>query len=187
MRLSGYSGLVILFDEAEQSFSIMRKSALKDAHNNLLSLINNVEKLPGLFLIYATTPDFYTDPKHGIIAYGALAGRIGQPDNLQPRALDTIWNFDEVVTQLPDHQNTANKIRHVYATAYPDAESELPSEEQIDEFVKEIDEIHPMFSAVGFWRVMISALIGRFDDYTEGEVRSPGQVYDDIMNRLRED
>ena len=77
VRLSGYKGLVILFDEAEQTYSVMRKTALRQAHNNLLSLINNIESLPGLFLIYATTPDFFSDPKHGIVIYGALAGRIG--------------------------------------------------------------------------------------------------------------
>jgi hypothetical protein len=43
VRLSGYKGLVILFDEAQQAYSIMRnmrKSPLRDAHNNLLSLID---------------------------------------------------------------------------------------------------------------------------------------------------
>jgi hypothetical protein len=187
VRLSGYNGLLILFDEAEKSYSVMRKSALKDAHNNLLSLINNVETLPGLFLIYATTPDFFTDPKHGIVIYGALAGRIGRPENRQPRALDTIWNFDEVDTELPGYQTAASKIRTIYVTAYPEAEAELPSEDEVDDFVKELHQIHPSLSAVRFWRVMISALITHFDDYLEGEIRPTEQLYDDVMDRLRED
>ena len=86
VRLSGYKGLVILFDEAEMTYSVLRKSALKDAHNNLLSLINNIELLSGLFLVYATTPDFYIHPKHGIQIYGALAGRIGKPESKPPRS-----------------------------------------------------------------------------------------------------
>ncbi len=90
VRQAGYRGLVILFDEAEQAYSVMRKSALRDAQNNLLSLINNIESLSGLFMVYATTPDFYTDPKHGIDTYGALAGRIGKPEQRPPRALDTL-------------------------------------------------------------------------------------------------
>lgn len=32
IKLAGYQGLVILFDEAEMSYSVMRKSALKEAH-----------------------------------------------------------------------------------------------------------------------------------------------------------
>lgn len=187
VRLSGYKGLLILFDEAEKSYSVMRKSALQDAHNNLLSLINNVETLPGLFLIYATTPDFFTDPKHGIVIYGALAGRIGGPENRPPRALDTIWNFDDVATELPDYQTAANKIQKIYATAYPEAETELPPEDEVNKFVKDLHQIHPSLSAVRFWRVMISALITHFDDYLEGEVRPTEQLYDDVMDRLRED
>lgn len=187
VRLSGYKGLLILFDEAEKSYSVMRKSALQDAHNNLLSLINNVETLPGLFLIYATTPDFFTDPKHGIVIYGALVGRIGKPENRQPRALDTIWNFDDVAIELPDYQTAANKIREIYATAYPEAETELPSTTAVNKFVKDLHRIHPSLSAVRFWRVMISALITHFDDYLEGEIRPTEQLYDDVMDRLRED
>ncbi len=187
VRLSGYKGLLILFDEAEKSYSVMRKSALQDAHNNLLSLINNVETLPGLFLIYATTPDFFTDPKHGIVIYGALVGRIGKPENRQPRALDTIWNFDDVAIELPDYQTAANKIREIYATAYPEAETELPSTTAVNKFVKDLHRIHPSLSAVRFWRGMISALITHFDDYLEGEIRPTEQLYDDVMDRLRED
>ena len=79
MRLSGYKGVLILFDEAEQAYSIMRRAALRAAHDNLLSLINNIESSRGLFLIYATTLDFFTDPTHGIVVYGALSGRVGNP------------------------------------------------------------------------------------------------------------
>ncbi len=48
-KLAGYKGILILFDEAEQSYSVMRKSALREAQNNLLSLINNIQALPGIF------------------------------------------------------------------------------------------------------------------------------------------
>ena len=187
VRLSGYEGLVILFDEAEQAYSIMRKSSLRDAHNNLLSLINNIESLNGLFLIYATTPDFFTDPKHGIIIYGALQGRIGKPEQRKPRALDFIWNFDEVETELPNYQTAAENIRNIYAIAYPEASAELPSEPEINTFVEELFNIHPTLGGVRFWRVLVTALIAHLDDYLEGEIRTTETVYGDVMDRLRED
>lgn len=187
VRLAGYTGLLILFDEAEQAYSVMRKSALKDAHNNLLSLINNIEKLPGLFLLYATTPDFFTDPKHGIVTYGALSGRIGKPEQHHPRALDTIWNLDSVETTLGEYQTAAKKIRSVYATSYPQTSNSLPSDEAIEPWVKNLFEMHPSLAAVRFWRLLVSALITHCDDILEGEVRSPQKLYDDVMDRLRED
>jgi hypothetical protein len=185
--LTGYKGLVILFDEAEQSYSVMRKSALRDAHNNLLSLINNVEALPGLFLIYATTPDFYTDPKHGIVIYGALAGRIGKPEERSPRALSTIWNLDAIVTTLVEYQDAAKKIHKIYAEAYSDSETKLPSVDLIDGFVADLFRIHPSLSPVKFWRVLVTALVSHFDDVLEGDKRSTEQLYDDVMDKLRED
>ncbi len=187
VRLSGYRGLLILFDEAEQAYSVMRKSALKDAHNNLLSLINNIESLAGLFLIYATTPDFYTDPKHGIVIYGALAGRIGKPEQRKPRALDTIWNLDDVETKVEDYQAAANKIRDVYACAFPESSSTIPDENYVEQKVIELFGIHPSLAAVRFWRLLVTALITDFDDHLEGEIRPTEKLYYDVMERLRED
>lgn len=187
VRLSGYKGLLILFDEAEQAYSVMRKSALREAHNNLLSLINNIESLPGLFLIYATTPDFFSDPKHGIVIYGALSGRIGKPEERHPRALDTIWNLDAVETKLEDYQEAAKKIRTVYAVAYSEAESVLPDNPTVSQKVAELFRIHPALAAVRFWRLLVTALITDFDDHLEGEPRDTEKLYDDVMDRLREE
>lgn len=187
VRLSGYKGLLILFDEAEQAYSVMRKSALRDAHNNLLSLINNIESLPGLFLIYATTPDFFSDSKHGIVVYGALSGRIGKPEERHPSALETIWNLDAVETKLEDYQDAARKIRAVYAAAYSEAELALPSDSDVSGKVTELFRRHPSLAAVRFWRLLVTALITDFDDHMEGEVRDTEKLYDDVMDRLRED
>jgi hypothetical protein len=187
VRLSGYKGLLILFDEAEQAYSVMRKSALRDAHNNLLSLINNIETLPGLFLIYATTPDFFTDPKHGIVVYGALAGRIGKPEHSPPRALDIIWNLDAVETNLKDYQEAALKIRKVYATAYDEPDSKMPSEDDVLATVEKLSAMHPNLASVRFWRLLVAALIAHFDDCMEGEIRQVEDIYNKVMDRLRED
>jgi len=181
VRQAGYRGLVILFDEAEQAYSVMRKSALRDAQNNLLSLVNNIESLSGLFLLYATTPDFYTDPRHGIVTYGALSGRIGKPEQRHPRALDTIWNMDAAETTLADFQNAANKIRAVYSTAFPDAQERLPAGNEVDDTVASLYRIHPSLAAIRFWRLLVSAVIACFDDHLEGEVRTTEQLYDDVM------
>jgi hypothetical protein len=187
VRLSGYRGLLILFDEAEQAYSVMRQSALRDAQNNLLSLINNIEALSGLFLLYATTPDFYTDPKHGIVTYGALSGRIGKPDQRQPRALDTIWNLDAVETTLADYQAAATKIRAIYATAFPEATPLLPSDKALEAKVAELFRRHPSLAAIRFWRLLVTALITDFDDHMEGETRPTERLYDDVMARLKEE
>ena len=186
IKLSGYNGLVILFDEAEQAYAAMRKASLKDAHNNLLTLINNIENLPGLFLIYATTPDFFTDPKHGIVIYGALTGRIGKPENRPPKALDTIWNFDSIEPNPEDYQEAAKKIFSVYKVAYPDSENNLPTEEYITTKVIELSDMHSYLAGIRFWRLLVTAIIADLDDHFEGEPRETEKLYEDVMEKLRE-
>lgn len=190
VRLMGYAGLVILFDEAEQAYSLMRKASLREAHNNLLSLINNIENIPGLFLVYATTPDFYTDPKHGIDIYGALAGRIGKPEQRPPRAFETVWNIDAESPSLTNYQDVAQRIAAIYRDAYLVDDEPLLQQlepETLNLWVSELYEMHPSLSAVRFWRVLIAALVSHFDQVMEGEVYTAEQTYDDVMDRLRED
>jgi hypothetical protein len=187
VRLAGYKGLVILFDEAEQAYSIMRKAALRAAHDNLLSLINNIESSRGLFLIYATTLDFFTDPTHGIVVYGALAGRVGKPDDKPPKALDIIWNLDAVLPELPEYQSAASKVAALYRSAYCEGVApEAADSDTLGNFVVELYRLHPALSAVRFWRVLVTALIRHFDDELEGEPQPVVELYRDVMKSLRE-
>lgn len=182
----GYRGLVILFDEAEMSYSTMRKSNLKQAHNNLLHLINSIDETEGLFLIYATTPDFYIDERHGITIYGALAQRIGKPEERPPRPLDRIWNLDHVESSLDDHLTAACKIRCIFVTAYPDFADFVPPEAELREYVTELMEAHPEFSRVSKWRVLVTGTVEALDARVQGEELPPAeQMHDDIMEKLR--
>lgn len=185
VRLMGFQGLVILLDEAEQACSLMRKSVLREAHNTLLALLNQIDSLPGIFWVYATTPDFFHDPRYGIVSYGALLGRIGKPEQVVPRALDTLWNLDAIAFSLKDYQQVAWRIAQLHQRAY--ANQSAPQTEEIQRFVETILEMHPALSAIRFWRVLITALVSHLDDQLEGEEREPAQTYLDIMDRLREE
>jgi hypothetical protein len=165
----------------------MRTSQLKDAQNNLLSLINNIENLTGIYMIYATTPDFYTDPKKGIVIYGALAGRIGRPEDRAPRALQNVWNFDAEKTALTDYVTAAKKIRGVYLAAHPGAQEEIPDEASVQDFVDALFNKHHSLSEFRFWRVLVTALVSHFDDIIGGDVRPVEKLYDDVIDRLREE
>lgn len=182
----GYRGLVILFDEAEMSYSTMRKSNLKQAHNNLLHLINSIDETEGLFLIYATTPDFYMDERHGITIYGALAQRIGKPDDRAPRPLDRIWNLDSIESTLDDHVNAACKIRSIFTTAYPEYAGLVPTESNLREYTSKLMDAHPEFSRVSKWRVLVTGTVEALDARMQGEEVPPAEeLHDDIMEKLR--
>ena len=184
---AGFTGIVVLLDEAEMSYSVMRKSDLKKAHNNLLHLINSIEETPGLFLVYATTPDFYIDEKHGIQIYGALAQRVGRPEEHQPRALDRVWNLEYVQPDLADYQAAARKIRNLYIAAYPEDEEIIADHACLDTFVESFQNAHPRFSPVGFWRVLVAGLIKLFGRQAEGDTSpSVEELHDDIIDQLKD-
>jgi len=56
------NGVILLFDEARQSLSLMASKAQKTACENLLSIINkcNSGDFPGTLFMYAVMPEFFT-------------------------------------------------------------------------------------------------------------------------------
>lgn len=183
----GYRGLVILLDEQEASFSIMRKSNLKQAHNNLLHLINSIDASEGLFMVYAATPDFFVDDRYGITIYGALVQRIGRPEAREPQALERVWNLDEVKKSLDDFLSAASRIRGIYLRAYPDLESDVADDETLRDYVAELVRAHPEFSHMSTWRVVVAGTVRALDASGEGQELKPAvEQHDDIMSQLRE-
>jgi hypothetical protein len=188
LKFSGYKGLMILFDEAEQYYSIIRKSDLQQAHNNLLALINNIESLSGLILIYATTPDFFIDEKYGIQRYGALAGRIGKPEeNRPPRAMDIIWNLDVVKFEKEQYFEVSKKIRDIYGRAYPDTADKLPDDAELMARVEELYGKNHSMSQMRFWRLFVIAIINILIDHVEGTLRTTDEITNEIIRKLKED
>jgi hypothetical protein len=189
LKWLGYGGLVILFDESEMTHSTMRKSSLKQAHNNLLHLINEIDDSQGLFLLYAAVPEFFTDPRYGIVSYGALATRIGAPEQRPPRALDRVWNLDAVQPSVADYQNAASKIREIFLAAYQDDDGTVVSDERLRTHVAGLVEEHPEFANVSAWRVVITAAVDLLDQSLEGDndLPTPPAHHATIMQRLGDD
>lgn len=190
VKLAGYRGLVILFDEAETYFSCtLRSSTLQDAFNNLRNLIDTISELKGLFVLYAATPDFYTDRRRGIPIYPALLTRIGNiPPQRSPRYMDKIWNFDEVQTELDTYHTVANKIRNIYLVAYPTSSTKVPSHDQTNNFVDELKENYSDAESMRFWRLMVSAIIDHFDAHQyEQEILPTKKIFRSVMDKLAED
>lgn len=188
IRHLGFQGLVVLFDEAETTHSTMRKSNLRQAHNNLLALINGIEETNGALLIYASVPEFFTDERTGIKVYGALAQRIGQPKDAPPRAVDRVWNIDEIAHGEADFTQAACRIRDIYVTALPDLADELSDDDKLTTFVEGLVKEHPRYGQISVWRVVVQGVIRWLDDVSEGgDEPAPKQVHRDVMELIRGD
>ncbi|MGI8915412.1 MAG: BREX system ATP-binding domain-containing protein [Chloroflexota bacterium] len=182
----GYRGLVVLFDEAEMAYSVMRRSDLKQAHNNLLHLINSIDESEGAFLVYAATPDFFVDDRYGIVNYGALAQRIGRLELRVPNALDRVWNLDAMKAAPEDYVTAAAKIREIYLLADAETSERVMSEATLRRYVADLVALHPEFSHISTWRVVVTGTVQALDRGETGERERPAQeAYSDVMARLR--
>lgn len=166
---AGFLGLLVLIDEAEMVFSTMRNSSRKRAHNNLLNLLNTIEDSRGLFVVFATTPDFFLDPNYGIIITGPLAQRIGGLPPDSPNALQPVWNLQKLQYGADDYVSAARKVRRIYICSYPESESVIADCELLDEFVTSLHQVSPPQGRIDFWRLLMRSVVGRFDmEFLEG-------------------
>jgi hypothetical protein len=167
-KVLGYNGLVVLFDESEMSHSTMAKSQLSQAHNNLLHLINEIDTIAGLVMIYAAVPAFFNDDRHGIRIYGALASRIGEPESTQPSALQRVWNLDAVAVTTEQFHDTARKIREIYTKAYPEDAANLMSTPELLLRVDVVIAEHGQYERVSKWRAVVQECVKLLDLTLEG-------------------
>jgi len=118
VRLLGYSGLVILLDEAEAIVSLSRIGKRDQANENVRQIIDNDSAVQNLYLVFASTPSFLSgEDDRGAQSYPALWRRISDP--LQEFVLNSV---DRVIVELPElseqqFAEIALRIRSVYAKA----------------------------------------------------------------------
>jgi hypothetical protein len=106
------TGVVLLFDEARRTLSLMSTKAQKVACENLLSVINrcNSGELPGTMFLYAVMPEFFTNFATN---YPALQQRCGASTRININQLRGIKELDLL-------QGIGRKITDICQIAYED-------------------------------------------------------------------
>jgi hypothetical protein len=117
LRLAGYSGLVVMLDEAEAITSLTRVARRDLANENIRQIIDNDTDSEGFYFVFASTPTFFDDTRAGAPTYDALWRRIRNPfGGLTSRSLEN------VIIELPalDEEQffqLGQRIRHIYGIA----------------------------------------------------------------------
>jgi hypothetical protein len=124
----GFTGLAILIDEAEKTTSSFTLMQAKHAYNNLLTLVNTLEKREGIIFIFATTPDFFGEAvaseKKGDKSLNinpALKSRLGKIPQKRPRPSQIIWNIEEFSREPEILTTVFDKIITIFDISYPDS------------------------------------------------------------------
>ena len=159
IRILGYQGLVVLLDESDMTFSIMKNAQLGVAFNNLRVLLDSIDTKRSLLVFFAGVPDFWTDERHGLMLYGALYGRIGRIPEEEPYIDSTVWNIDALQVSPSMALESASKIRRLFLIAYNKSSESIISEEQLGEYALDIMENHPKFSRVSKWRMITTEIV----------------------------
>lgn len=105
-RLVGYSGFVIMLDEAEAISSLTRGTRGEVANENIRQIVDNDQGTEGFYFVFASTPTFFDPPPGGqvrrgdpvsIYSYPALRRRVENVLSLMDPS-----SPDSVIVQLPD-------------------------------------------------------------------------------------
>jgi len=183
-RHLGYEGLVLLLDEGELSTSLLRRSNVRDAHNNLRDLIDGIQSNQGLFAVYAATPDFFENADYGVRTYGALAQRIGQLPDGPPAAYARVWNLDKLTIGESAYEDAASRIRDVYLSFRPESLASVVDDAGIRNHIRGLVKQHPERATVSTWRIVTQGSVDALDASVHGRLRTPDEAYRDLRRQI---
>ncbi len=115
VKYLGYSGFVVMLDEAESITLLSRITNRDQANENLRQIIDNQE-LRGFYFVFASTPSFLSgEDDRGARSYPALWRRISDPLGQQMRQ----QALDKIIIELPQLDEAqfgelACRIKQIY-------------------------------------------------------------------------
>ncbi len=74
--MTGYSGLILLIDEAESIMSLRTRRSRDIAYDNMRNLVDNRYRMKNLYIAFGGTPEFFSNNERGIPSFPALNQRI---------------------------------------------------------------------------------------------------------------
>ena len=133
IRAQGYTGFLVLLDEAEAITSLQRLTARAAANENIRSIIDNAGKSPGFYFVFATTPSFM-DPNEprGAATYQALWRRIRNPLAGSTALERVIIELRELT--LAEFEDLAVRVNHLVTRGVPDGNP--VSDEEIQQLAR---------------------------------------------------
>jgi P-loop Domain of unknown function (DUF2791) len=136
VRLSGYGGLLICWDELVNLFKLSNVQSRKSNYEQILRILNDVLQgtAAGLGVMLGGTPEFLTDTRRGLYSYPALQSRL----TVNTFAVNGLVDYSGPVLQLTnlspeDLYVLLGNIRHVYAAG--EAKQYLIQDEGIQQFM----------------------------------------------------
>ncbi len=80
VRIAGYAGLVVIFDEMANIYKLQNAQARKQNYEQLLNIVNDCLQgtTSGIGFVMCGTPEFLLDTRRGVFSYEALQSRLAE-------------------------------------------------------------------------------------------------------------
>lgn len=159
IRSIGFAGLLLLLDEAEVVTSLTQSRKRAEANQNIRKMLDNADNYLGLYIIFATTPQFMEDPIRGARSYPALWERIKDVINLN---LQRVNRRSIIIRLFPlgekELQKLAERIIETHGKAYSWEAGKQFSEKAKDSYVQSFRQRSKQKLARHFIRVLVALL-----------------------------
>jgi len=116
----GYSGLILLLDEAESIMSLRTKVSRDVAYDNMRNLIDNRYRMRNLYIAFGGTPEFFSNQERGIPSFQPLNERISH----YWKKIKRSYRSPILMLYPPeirDYFLILRKINSIYCKAYDDS------------------------------------------------------------------
>ena len=124
VRLAGYDGLLVCFDEMVNLYKLANTQARNANYEQILRMLNDGLQggSVGLGMLFGGTPEFLMDTRRGLYSYPALQSRLAENRFATNGLVDLTGPVLRLANLSPeDLYVLLGKIRHVYAGGDPAA------------------------------------------------------------------
>ncbi len=168
-RAMAFKGWLLIVDEQEAVSTLLAPRQRDHAISNLRMIMDSASRVEGLMWVFASTPEFFEDPQHGIGTYDALRDRI--TDNI-------VLRTSELSTA--DLSCVGQKVLEIYAAAYPES-APGPSVEELGLCIRRLED--DMQGHLAKPRFFVEAVVGGLDALREGTEQSFSRAFDTVRGR----